>query len=471
MLKRRAVHRDTAGVNVYAAKRLRDMAESLCGLAKTFGDASREPGLSREDGLAALETAAAVVCGSCEKCGLRKKAQEEEDGEGYYLYYLLRTFEKKGCIDYEDMPRRFLETCRRKPDYMGELNRNLGRATMNLSWKNRFLESRDAVMVQFQEMAGILEEFSEQMEKALDVTETDGAKLREAFRRRRVAAENLMVLQYEGQRREVFMTARTMNGRCMTARDAAELVGHAMKGRWRPARDGKTLITRNPAAFRFLEEGKYRILFGSARTPREGEEISGDSFTFKSGLPGQAIMSLSDGMGSGRLANEDSEKVIELTEQLLETGFSARAALKLVNTVLLLAGGNERPATLDLGLVDLYAGVLEAMKLGAAATFVISHDEVEILESEHVPAGIVNPVEPVLLSRKLWDGDRIVMVSDGILEAMPGTDKEGTFRDFLSGLLEAGPQETAEMILTFALSFEGQPMDDMTVLVGGVYER
>ena len=96
MLKRRAVHRDTAGVNVYAAKRLRDMAESLCGLAKTFGDASREPGLSREDGLAALETAAAVVCGSCEKCGLRKKAQEEEDGEGYYLYYLLRTFEQKG---------------------------------------------------------------------------------------------------------------------------------------------------------------------------------------------------------------------------------------------------------------------------------------------------------------------------------------------------------------------------------------
>ena len=57
-----------------------------------------------------------------------------------------------------------METCRRKPDYMGELNRNLGRATMNLSWKNRFLESRDAVIVQFRELAGILEEFSEQME-------------------------------------------------------------------------------------------------------------------------------------------------------------------------------------------------------------------------------------------------------------------------------------------------------------------
>lgn len=32
-----------------------------------------------------------------------------------------------------------------------------------------------------------------------------------------------------------------------------------------------------------------------------------------------------------------------------------------------------------------------------------------------------------------------------------------------------GVQETAEMILTFALSFEGEPRDDMTVLVGGIY--
>ncbi len=41
---------------------------------------------------------------------------------------------------------------------------------MNLGWKNRFLESRDAVIVQFRELAAILEEFSNQMEQAADVT-------------------------------------------------------------------------------------------------------------------------------------------------------------------------------------------------------------------------------------------------------------------------------------------------------------
>ena len=63
------------------------------------------------------------------------------------------------------------------------------------------------------------------------------------------------------------------------------------------------------------------------------------------------------------------------------------------------------------------------------------------------------------------------MVSDGILDAMPGGEKEGAFCDFLGGLPKAGPQETAEMILAFALSFEGEPRDDMTVLVGGMYEK
>lgn len=471
MLKRRAVHKDMTDVNGYAAKRLKDMARSLGGLAKAFGKMNEEPGLTKEDGLAALEAASAMVCGSCTGCGIQNQCRPEEGEENYYLYYLLRTFEKKGNVDFEDMPRRFLEVCRRKSDYLGQLNRNLGRATMNLSWKNRFLESRDAIAVQFEEMAGILEEFSGQMERAADVTAGWEESLRAVFRKKRIVLESLLVLQYEAEQREVFFTARMTNGRCMTARDAAELVGRVMKASFSPAKDGKTIITRNATSFRFVEDGKYRVLFGSSKVPRGGEEVSGDSYTFKSRLPGQAIMSLSDGMGSGELASEDSERVIEMTEQLLETGFSARSALKLVNTVLLLTGQTERPATLDLCLVDLYSGVVEAMKLGAAASFVIGREDVEILESGHVPAGVLNPVEPVLLSRKLWDGDRIVIVSDGVLDAMPGDEKEDAFRDFLAGLPEAGPQETAEMVMTYALSLDGEPKDDMTVLIGGIYGR
>ena len=406
MLKKKSLHRDMADVNVYTARRLKDMAMSLSGLAQAFADeigGGRQ--LTKDDGLAAMQTAAAAVCGDCVRCNLYSGSKREDS---YYLYYLLRAFEQKGKIDMEDMPRLFNEACRRKDDYVLHLNRNLGRATMNLSWKNRFLESRDTVIVQFRELASILEEFSGQMENATDIT-----------------------------------------------------------GDW----EEQIIITRNAATFRFVEEGKYRMLHGVAKAAKGGELISGDNFTIHEGLPRQVIMSLSDGMGSGPLANEDSSKVVELTQQLLETGFSARSALKLVNTVLLLAGTEQNPATLDLCCVDLYTGVLEAMKLGAVPTFIVGHDGVEVLEAGDLPMGVVKTVEPVLLSRKMWDNDRIIMVSDGVLEALPGENKEETLKDFLEGTGTGNPQEMAERILEFAGSFEEQPGDDMTVLVGGVFER
>lgn len=471
MLKRRTLHRDMADVNVYTAKRLKSMALSLGGLAQAFADEIGGQGhLTKEDGLAAMQTAASAVCGDCTRCNLYYGSRRDDS---YYLYYLLRTFEQKGKIDLEDMPRLFHEICSQREAYLRELNRSLGRATMNLGWKNRFLESRDAVIVQFRELAAILEEFSNQMEQAADVTASWEEVLSGILRRSHLRVDNMLVLQYENQQKEAFLTLRSVNGRCMTARDVAELLGRAIAGsHWSVAKDSKSLITRNAATFRFVEEGKYRMVYGMACSPREGEPISGDTCTVQTGLPGQVIMSLSDGMGSGRSASEDSEKVIELTQRLLETGFSARSALKLVNTVLLLAGTEQNPATIDLCCIDLGTGVLEAMKLGAVPTFILGREGVEFLEAGGLPMGIVQNAEPVLMSRKMWDGEKIIMISDGILEAMPGEHKEETFMEFVSNLSGGNPQELAEQILAFASGLsDGGVVDDCTVLVGTVLER
>ena len=162
--------------------------------------------------------------------------------------------------------------------------------------------------------------------------------------------------------------------------------------------------------------------------------------------------------------------MVELAQQLLETGFSARSALKMVNTVLMLTGGEQHPATIDLCCIDLHTGVLEAMKLGAAATFILNGNGVEILEAGEVPAGILGTVEPVLLSRKLWDGDRVILVTDGVLEACPGEDKEESLQEYIEGMEVRSVQEMAEEILDFACQ-EEEPRDDMLVMVGGIWRR
>lgn len=469
LLKRKPERQDMADVNVYTANRLKDMADSLSRLARSFSDEGEESRLTREDAKMAMQTAASMVCGDCGRCSLPADSEKEDS---YYLYYLLRAFEQNGKVQDGDMPRLFLETCARRESYMRQLNRNLGRAAMNLTWKNRFLESRDAVIVQFRELALILEEFSRQMEAAANVTEQWAEDIRKAFRRRRVSVDNLLVLEYENKRREAYLTLHMTGSACMTASEAAGVMTKIMDGHeWHSARDSRSVIGGRPSVIRLVETGSYQMLYGAAWTPKAGQKVSGDNYTFVQNPDGQVIMSLSDGMGTGRTASRESQKVIELTEQLLETGFSARAALKLVNTVLLLTGSEQHPATLDLCCVDLNTGVLAAMKLGAAATFIKCEDGVELLEACDVPAGVLNPIEPRLLSKKLWDDNRIVMVSDGVLDALPGDDKEGVLREFLEMQPFCPPKELAGRVLEFACSFEGEIRDDMTVLAAGIWKR
>ena len=416
-----------------------------------------------------MQASAALVCDNCSRCNLYADSEKEDS---YYLYYLLRAFEQKGHIDFEDMPQMFQSGCRKKEDYLAQLNRSLGRATMNLSWKNRFLESRDAVISQFRELSVILEEFSHQIDRARDITDEYEYILKKYFKRYHVALGNLLLLEYENGQKEAFLTARTTNGRCITSKDAALIMGEVMDGtRWSPAKDSRSIITKQYETVRFLEEGGYRMLYGASRIPKKGEKYSGDNYTFCESPGNQVVMSLSDGMGSGETAARESKQVVELTEQLLETGFSPRAALKLVNTVLLLAGPEQHPATLDLSSIDLHTGVLEAMKLGAVPTFIIGEEGVEIMEAGEVPMGILSGVEPVLMSRKLWEGDRIVMVSDGVLDALPGDDKEQAMQQYLESVEEMGPQELADQVLDFAVSFIPAPRDDMTVLTAGIWKR
>ncbi len=181
-------------------------------------------------------------------------------------------------------------------------------------------------------------------------------------------------------------------------------------------------------------------------------------------------MSLSDGMGSGEAAADESRQVIELAEELLSAGYTPRAALKLVNTVLLLAGEEQHPATVDLCCIDLYTGVLEIMKMGAVATYIVNESGVEFLEASQTPAGVFSQAEPVLMSRKLWEDNQVIMVSDGILEALPGEDKEQVMKEYLEDITWKNPQETADQILEFAMSFSRENRDDMTVLTAGIWK-
>jgi stage II sporulation protein E len=175
-------------------------------------------------------------------------------------------------------------------------------------------------------------------------------------------------------------------------------------------------------------------------------------------------------MGTGEAAAKDSEAVMELVEKLLCAGYSEAAAARLVNA-LLIQRGNKRPVTLDLATVDLYTGNCCFTKLGAVTTFVRRGSEVETIGADALPAGVLTEAEPTLETRELMNGDMIVMVTDGVLDALAPTDQEESMKTLLSGIESDNPREIARRILDFACRCGGKQMDDMTVLAAGIWQK
>ncbi len=184
------------------------------------------------------------------------------------------------------------------------------------------------------------------------------------------------------------------------------------------------------------------------------------------------IMSLSDGMGSGTCACRESETVIELLEQFLHAGFSKETAVHMIHSTMMLQNSNQMFSTVDLCMVDLYTGECEMMKIGASTTFLKRKDWVESVSSTSLPIGFLQKLDYESAKKKLEPGDFVIMVSDGVLDALPHRKAEEIIQDIILEQDTRNAQEMAREILTRVLLYQKCcAKDDMTVLVGGLWRN
>ena len=181
---------------------------------------------------------------------------------------------------------------------------------------------------------------------------------------------------------------------------------------------------------------------------------------------------LSDGMGSGEKACSGSERVIELMERLLEAGFRKEAAIQMINGALAAAGQEENMSTLDLCDMNLYTGECEFIKVGAACTYIKRGRLVDRLSTQNFPLGVFGQLEPEILYRTLQNGDYVIMLSDGVMDALSQGIGEEVLPEIIGKMEFSNPNEIANQILTYCLKqSKGRIRDDITVLVVGVWDQ
>jgi stage II sporulation protein E len=295
-----------------------------------------------------------------------------------------------------------------------------------------------------------------------------------------ILLKNFFEMEHEDGHAQISLTMKSMGNRYMRMREneyiaveeVADYISVAMNTRLCASKNSPMFLTENYNTYYFQEEPNYHILTGVAKAIKETEKISGDNYSFYEADTGRMTVLLSDGMGSGEKACDSSQWVIEMMESFLAAGFRIEAAVQMLNGALSAAGQEQNMSTLDFCDINLYTGECEFVKAGAACTYIKRGHLVDRLSAQNLPLGVFGQIEVESSYRNLENEDYIIMLSDGVLDALSLGIGEEILPEFIGRMDYASPGEIANQILAYCIKQSGgQVRDDMTVLVTGIWNQ
>lgn len=286
-----------------------------------------------------------------------------------------------------------------------------------------------------------------------------------------IMVENPCYLPRDKDRTAVILTMSSRKGLRIPTEEVSDMISVILNRRLQPSTASPYMVESAPQSYILEEETGYTVMTGFSRAVKEEETVSGDNYAVVETEKGKMTVMISDGTGSGEIAGRDSGRVLDLMEKMLEAGYDMDAAINMANSALFALGEDKNHPTLDICEVDLYQGSCAVRKVGGAVTFLKRGLEVEQLATGSLPLGIFQQVEVQPIYRQLRDGDYLIMVSDGVVDAFGEDNYEVSMVNAIAAIQDRNPGEMAERLLRIALrTAGGRVKDDMTIGVIGIWE-
>ncbi len=358
------------------------------------------------------------------------------------------------------------EAAKDSPQDIPKENRN------DYIWQRKLLENKSLMAEHLQEMAQIMKSVADEARHCEPMGERRFRQIAHAFKEVGVQIKNLYLIENESGRMEVSVSMKNVKKNTLSSEEIGDLLSVLLNIRLVCAGDNPFFVPEEWKTFYYIEEAGYHVLTGVASAVKETEKISGDNYAFFETGAGNQTAVLSDGMGSGEKACADSTMVVELMQKFLEAGFQVETAIQMINSSLVSGEENSNMSTLDLCSIDLYDGECRFVKVGSASSYIKRQYLVDRISAGNLPMGIFQKPDMEVVSRKLMDGDYIIMISDGILDALSQGIGEEMLIELIGGSNMENPGEMANSILNFCIhQCKGHIRDDMTVMVIGIWKK
>lgn len=417
------------------------------------------------------------VCNNCFNCSVCWGSKQERSVEN--ILEFAGTVGQYGRVTRERIPEALRGQCINQKELIMGTNHLMERARINCMWKSRLSDSRIAVAMQLGEMADMVENFVRTDYRPVRINPEMENYLKQKLKEKRIIARRISITEDHREIVQVKFSARAKGRNPIPIQNAVEIfekyVEHSLVVKQKNKKKGlhkKEYLDGDYQTIELVEEPNFMALYGIANKIKDSEKVSGDNYTVMEVDSGQMFMSVCDGMGSGKTANQYSQIVVDLLEQFLSSGFGEDTALRLINSMLMVENHWDSPIALDIGIVDLYSGNCSMAKMGAACTYIKRGNWVECIKSVSLPMGATQKVEAETVTKKLYDGDFIIMVSDGVIDSLPEEDRENAIARIIMDIDTVNPKKMADLILAKITSQTGEESrDDMTVITMGVWNK
>lgn len=451
-------------LNAAIGNRIHHLAQVFDELSSTFTGSAEVTGRPRESSYLnylfdELSNGFCEGCSCCSACWSRdyhSTAQEILD-----LFCLA---ERAGQINYEDLPATLKRKCIHARELVTTVNYLFDNLRVNEYWSEKMDESRELVARQLKGVSQVVRNLADEIEVDsfvdLELRET----LLKACKRLGINLKDISPVRSKGGQ----ITINVIGGSCVDGSGCELSVAPALSTVMEEKLEvcqKKCPRSMGKGACEFTLSRACNYLVQSSVAQVAREEKSGDSLSISTLKEGKELIVLSDGMGVGEKAREESSTAVKLLADLLESGFDKELALKTINSVLLLRSRSESFTTIDMMMIDLYTAELDFIKIASAPTFIKRGKQVTVLSASSLPIGILEEVEVNSEKRPLLPRDIILMVSDGVMEVSREQNGEIWIPRLLGQINETDPQIIAQMVINRALSLSaGKPSDDMTVI-------
>nr|WP_223830162.1 stage II sporulation protein E [Paenibacillus arenilitoris] len=463
-------HEYAKRVREVTADRVSQYSEVFQQLSRSFGQLnSAATSAKKEDEVAHFMNAVAER--SCASCHRQHACWEDKFFHTYNMMTEMMTAVEEDRVPVgKDVPRAWTAHCVKSSQVLLDMRQQYELYKNNMHWKKQIYDSRQLVADQLQGVSQVMEDLAKEIKREGQTLHLQEEQIREAVEGLGLSIQGIDIVSLEEGNVDIEVYHSFGKGydecRKIIAPLLSDILGEhiAVKSEIPPAKNG------DPTLVAFGSAKQFEVETGIAGAAKGGDLLSGDSFSMVELGNGKFAVAISDGMGNGERARQESSAALSILQQLLQSGMDEKLAVKSVNSVLLLRSSDEIFATVDLAIVDLYTAQTTFMKIGSTPSFIKRGSEVIPVTANNLPIGILQDIDVDFVSMQMQSGDTLVMMSDGIYDA-PGhaVNKELWMKRIIGELSTEDPQEMADALLEKVVRHHnGEIVDDMTVLVARI---